>query len=154
MLGKILERKFKFEKLDIIPKHKGYVTYVLVLFCLFEYVVCQQIPLFSIVQGTASYKSYKGISVFHPLLISFSVFYMQYLFCLFISFPKKKKFLNEYIALFIVSMLFQFNRGGTIINLMMSSIMYIASITNGKKLNYPKINSCMHNYCHYIFSIK
>lgn len=126
-LGKMTKKHFKFVCIDKYPKRTNIVTVGIILLCMFEYAYCGQIPLLSIVRGMAAYKSYSGISGLHPLIITFAMYYMQYVFYLYLCFHNKKKLLAEYISIFLVAFLFQFNRGGMLISLMMSGLMYLAS---------------------------
>lgn len=126
-LGYINKDKFQYIRLEKMPKRNSRITIVVCCFSFIEYIIAMQIPLFSIILGLSSYKDFSGIPSLHPIIVTFAVFYAQYLFYLFLNF-KKRSLLLEYIALFIFVLLFQFNRGGMILSLLMSSMMYLASL--------------------------
>lgn len=142
-LGFIFRKKFKFKKIDFYPRHNKYITPVLCVLMLLDYLACGQIPLFSILLKTSYYKSFSGIPLIHPLIVTFSQFYMQYLFYIFICFPKRKKLLKEYIVLFVFVLLFQYNRGGMFINLFCSALMLLASKQESIKKKLYKKNVIM-----------
>lgn len=131
VLGFIFRKHFKFKRIDKYPKRTCVLTIALVLFALFEYAYCKQIPLFAIITKSKEYASYTGIPTLHVINSTLSTFYSQYLFYLFICFKKKKTLLVEYSFIILVVHLFEFNRGGLLICIMISALMLFASF--GKK---------------------
>lgn len=128
LLGAVFRRSFRFRTLTVYPRRNCSLTILIIVLCFVEFAYCGQIPLLSILTGRAGYTSYTGIHTFHPLLITFGVFYEQYLFYLFICFPRKKGLLLEYMALVTAVQLLQYNRGGLVICAAMSGLMLLSKL--------------------------
>ncbi len=134
LLGTVFRKAFRFRALPVCPRRRGGLTLLIVTLCFAEFAYCGQIPLLSILTGRADYLSYTGIPTFHPLLITCGVFYEQYLFYLFLCFPRKKGLLLEYLALVTAVQLLQYNRGGIVICATMSGLMLLSKLQSRIRL--------------------
>lgn len=121
-------RKFRFYKILICPPKIRWISWFIIIFCFFEFIYYNQIPLLSILLGKSRYASFGGIPTLHPLMVTLGSFFVQYNIYLFICFPKRKYLLFDYISLQLVLYLLQYNRGGLMISLSVSAIVYLASI--------------------------
>ena len=129
IIGVLFKENFCFSKMDKYPDRSNILTLVIIFLSLVEYLVCAQIPLFSILTKSRSYTSFTGIPTFHTVLSTFASFYAQYIFYLFVCFPeKRKKLFLEYLSIITVVFLFQFNRGQLLINLYISVALLLSSL--------------------------
>lgn len=136
ILGYIFRKKFIFKRIDKFPKRTSIITIGVVLFAFLEYIVCHQIPLIGIITGSNAYTSFDGIPTLHVINSTIASFYSQYLFYLFLCFKNKKKLLIEYASLLIFVHLFEFNRGGLLISVFISAILYFSSIAHKIKFKH------------------
>lgn len=125
-LGKMLKKHFKFQRVSVSIHRSRFTVFLIVAFCIVEFVYCRQVPLLFIILGRVGYTEYTGIPTLHSIVIAFSTFYAQYLFYRFLLNYKDKKALIDYGIILTFTYLLQFNRGGLMISAFMSLLMFLA----------------------------
>lgn len=125
LLGFINRKKFAFHFVKELPRRNRTVTWLIVCFCLLEFAYCRQIPLLYIITHRGGYTEYTGIPTLHPLVITFGAFYAQYLFYRFLCDRSEKSALKEYCLILFFIYLLQFNRGGLLLAVSMSLLLYL-----------------------------
>lgn len=127
-IGWRFRKWFQFKKMEKCPQNYWQITAGIIAFCVFEFIFCGQIPLFSVISGAERYATFTGIKFLHPLVLTFAYAYMQYLFYVFICFPKKYYNLIQYVVLIIVVEILYYNRGGMLITVAISGLMLCAAV--------------------------
>lgn len=133
VLGYKFRKCFRFYKIDKCPTKLYVGTLLILIFSFYEFYYCDQIPLFAIISGRAEYTSFTGIKTLHVINTTFAGFYAQYLFYLFVCYPKHKIILLQYLAILFTVNVLVFNRGGLIISLAMSALIFVSSLRKGRK---------------------
>ncbi|WP_251496035.1 hypothetical protein [Otoolea muris] len=135
--GKVFEKYFEFRKPAEISNVNDAMTCIIVCFTIIELVYGRQIPVLAILTKKAGYtETFSGIPTFHVLLTTFGRFYAQYLIYLFVSFPRRKKYIIEYIIVVFCVDIIWFSRMGLILSLFMSSCIAIASLKERIRLKH------------------
>lgn len=135
ILGYFFRYKFKFEFADEKKKNNSLVMLIIVGLQIMEYIYCKQVPLISVIRFGTNYTDFAGIPTLHVLIYTFSTFYSQYLFHQYLTF-KNKNVLLEYAVIVIVVFGLQFMRGGLLICLGMSGLMWLSSIQGKIQLKH------------------
>lgn len=135
ILGYTFRHKFKFFKLEEYPDVHDSWFYIIVILQIIEYIYCRKVPLISVVLQGGSYKDFSGIPTLHVIIYTLGTFYSQYLFYLYLCFKKKKLLFQYGIILFAIFGL-QYMRGGLLVCLIASGLMWVASIAHKIKIKH------------------
>ena len=135
ILGYFTKSKFRYspvtKKFDI----GNFGTFALCGIQLIEYAICGEIPIVSVVLTGANYADYEGIPTLHVLIYTFATFYSQYLFYAYLN-EKKFKYIRNYLIIVFVVYGLQFMRGGLMICLAISFIMFVSKIQHKIKMKH------------------
>ena len=138
ILGRLKRNSFRFQECKTIGKRNRGIVILIVLFCMLEFAYCGQIPLVHIVLSGGGYTEYTGIPTLHPLVISFASFYAQYLFYRFLCNHSERKALLDYAVILVFIYLLQFNRGGLMISMVMSGLLFLGKNSGRIKAHVNK----------------
>ncbi len=125
-LGYKSRRKLVYQKSQKCPRFSWLITIIFVFGFAMDFYYSGQIPLFAILTGSSNYTEFTGIPTFHTILTTSAMFYSIYIFYIYLSFPKYKKYLIQYL-LVLFSFLLMFNRGGLIIEIFMAVALIVSS---------------------------
>lgn len=140
-LGGLLNKDYTFCKYEVTVSRSRFPVVIIVAFCILEFIYCGQVPLFYIILRGSGYTEYSGIPTLHTLVISYGSFYAQYLFYRYIQSNDDTKALLDYVIVLFFIFVLQFNRGGLVISVFMSLLMYLAKNSNkiSKRINHKTI---------------
>ena len=143
-IGYINRKKFCYKKLEDNcsngrirkKKYTHQAAIIIVVLAIADFVYSGQIPLFSIIRGSASYGDYEAIPLLHSLLENLILFYSAYYFYLYIE-TKNRKYIIDVISI-TGMLLLMFHKGTLLFCLFMMANLFLSKLRLKHKLLTPK----------------